>query len=151
MAQLGRNPLTMQQTQETWVQSMGQEDPWSKEWLPTAIFLPNPMDRGVWWVQTWCCKELGMTEHVAHTYKRVLGKRHSHIRLANGRIAAKTQNRRWVTWGQQPDFWYYYMVFELPTHSAWNSPHSKTSKSQNTLLHSFWCAWPIIAMTTRSW
>ena len=25
---------------ETWVSSLGQEDPWSREWLPTPVFLP---------------------------------------------------------------------------------------------------------------
>ena len=25
--------------QETWVQSMGLEDPWRKEWQPTPVFL----------------------------------------------------------------------------------------------------------------
>ena len=35
--------------QETWVQSIGQEAPMEKKWLPTPIFcLENPMDRGVW-------------------------------------------------------------------------------------------------------
>ena len=27
--------------QETWVQSLGQEDPLRREWLPTPIFLPE--------------------------------------------------------------------------------------------------------------
>ena len=27
--------------QETWVQSLGQEDPWRREWLPTPVFLPG--------------------------------------------------------------------------------------------------------------
>ena len=53
--------------QETRVQSLGQEDPWRREWPPTPVFLPgefpgqrgpgsrfqssclgNPMDRGAW-------------------------------------------------------------------------------------------------------
>ena len=28
-------------TQETWVQSLGQEDPWRRKWQPTAVFLPG--------------------------------------------------------------------------------------------------------------
>ena len=27
--------------QESWVQSMGQEDPWRREWQPTPVFLPG--------------------------------------------------------------------------------------------------------------
>ena len=27
--------------QETWVQSLGQEDPLEKEWLPILVFLPG--------------------------------------------------------------------------------------------------------------
>ena len=27
--------------QKTWVQSLGQEDPWRKEWQPTPVFLPG--------------------------------------------------------------------------------------------------------------
>ena len=35
---------------ETWVRSLGQEDPWRRKWQPTPIFLPkNPMDGGAWW------------------------------------------------------------------------------------------------------
>ena len=33
-----KNPLAMQ---ETWVQSLGQEDPLEKEWLSTLLFLPG--------------------------------------------------------------------------------------------------------------
>ena len=33
-----------------WVQSLGREDPWSREWQPTPVFMPgNPIDGGVWW------------------------------------------------------------------------------------------------------
>ena len=27
--------------QETWVPSLGKEDPWRREWLPTPVFLPG--------------------------------------------------------------------------------------------------------------
>ena len=30
----------MQETQETQVQSLGQEDPWRRKWQPTPVFLP---------------------------------------------------------------------------------------------------------------
>ena len=46
VAQLVKSPPTMQ---ETWVRSLGQEDPWRREWQPTPVFfLDNPMDRGAW-------------------------------------------------------------------------------------------------------
>ena len=36
--------------QETWVWSLGWEDPWRRKWQPTAVFLPGEsMDRGAWW------------------------------------------------------------------------------------------------------
>ena len=35
--------------QESWVPSLGWEDPWRREWQPTPVFLlENPMDRGAW-------------------------------------------------------------------------------------------------------
>ena len=34
--------------QETQVQSLGWEDPWSREWLPSPASLENSMDSGVW-------------------------------------------------------------------------------------------------------
>ena len=54
---------TCQSVQETWVQSLGQEDPLEKsmETHPSSLCLENPMDRGAWWAtvrgvtssQTW--------------------------------------------------------------------------------------------------
>ena len=38
MAQQVKNPPAMQ---ETWVQTLGWEDPQRREWLPTPIFLPR--------------------------------------------------------------------------------------------------------------
>ena len=38
--------------QETWIWSLGFEDPWRRKWQPTPVFqycLGNPMDRGTWW------------------------------------------------------------------------------------------------------
>ena len=35
--------------QETWVQSLSQEDRWRRKWLPTPVFLlENSTDRGAW-------------------------------------------------------------------------------------------------------
>ena len=36
----------MQETQETWVWFLGQEDPLEKE---MAVYSRNPMDKGAWW------------------------------------------------------------------------------------------------------
>jgi len=34
---------------ETWIRSLGWEDPLEKKWQPTPVFLPgDPMDRGAW-------------------------------------------------------------------------------------------------------
>ena len=35
---------------ETWIQSLGQEDPLEREWQPTPVFLPGEWteDRGAW-------------------------------------------------------------------------------------------------------
>ena len=38
VAQMIKNPLA---TRETWVQSLGGEDPQRKEWQPTPVFLPG--------------------------------------------------------------------------------------------------------------
>ena len=41
----------MQETEETWVQFLGQEDPLEKEMAThsSILALENPMDRGGWW------------------------------------------------------------------------------------------------------
>ena len=38
VAQMVKNLPAMR---ETWVQSLGQEDPWRSEWQPTPVFLPG--------------------------------------------------------------------------------------------------------------
>ena len=51
--------------QETWVQSLGWEDPWRRAWQPTPVFLPGESpwteepgrQRG--------CKESGTTERLS--------------------------------------------------------------------------------------
>ena len=50
--------------QETWVQSLGWEDPWRREWQSTPdSCLESPMDREAW--QTTICgvAESDTTEH----------------------------------------------------------------------------------------
>ena len=63
---------------ETRVQSLSQEVPWRREWLPTAVFLPREFhgQRSLAgcspWIQAsrllcpWVHKELDMTEQVTH-------------------------------------------------------------------------------------
>ena len=41
VAQPVKNPPAMQEMQETWVQSLGSEDPLEEEMQPTPIFLPE--------------------------------------------------------------------------------------------------------------
>ena len=41
-----RTRPTVQETQRTRVQLLGQEEPWRRARQPTPVFLVNPMDRG---------------------------------------------------------------------------------------------------------
>ena len=59
VAQLVKNPPAMW---ETWVQSLGWEDPWRREWLPTPVFGPREF-HGLY--SPWGCKELGTTEQLS--------------------------------------------------------------------------------------
>ena len=60
----------MQEMQETWVQSSGQEDPLEKEWQPTPVFLlENSIDRGAWRATVQAVAESDMTEYAgSHTH-----------------------------------------------------------------------------------
>ena len=50
--------------QETWVQSLGQEDPWRRKWLPIPVFLPGEFygHKSLAGYSPWGHKELDMTE-----------------------------------------------------------------------------------------
>ena len=52
--------------QETFVQSLGQEDPWRREWLLTSTFLPGKphRQRSLVGYSPWGCKESDMTEQL---------------------------------------------------------------------------------------
>ena len=66
----------MQETQEMWVQSLSQKDPWSRKWQPTPIFFPGKFhgQRRLVSYSPWGHKELSITEHAcAHTHT------HTHI------------------------------------------------------------------------
>ena len=50
LAKLVKNLPAMQETQETWVQFLGWEDPLEGNGNPLQYScLENPMDRGAWW------------------------------------------------------------------------------------------------------
>ena len=49
--------------QETWVRSLGQEDPWKRKWQPTPVFLPGESHgQRVWRVIAYGVAEWGTTE-----------------------------------------------------------------------------------------
>ena len=61
----GKKNLPMQETKETWVQSLGQEDP-PRERNGTPLqysCLGNVMHRGAWWATVCGVVESDMTEH----------------------------------------------------------------------------------------
>ena len=53
--------------QETWVRSLGREDPWRKDWLPTPIFLPGKFhgQRSLAGHSPQSCKKLDTTERIS--------------------------------------------------------------------------------------
>ena len=59
VAQLVKNLPTMW---ETWVRSLGWEDPWRRERLPTPVFWPGEI-HGLY--SSWGHKELDMTEQLS--------------------------------------------------------------------------------------
>ena len=66
VAQMVKNLPAMQ---ETWVPSLGQEDPLEKEWQTTPAFLPGKFQGQMSLVgyNPWCHKELDMTEWLSLT------------------------------------------------------------------------------------
>ena len=71
VAQLVKNPPAMW---ETWVQSLGWEDPLEESWQPTPAFLPGDSS----WTEEpgyspWGCKELDTTERLSTAQPHVRG------------------------------------------------------------------------------
>ena len=67
--------MWMQETQETRVESVGQEDPPRGENGNRLQYscLGSPMDRGAWQATPWGCKELDITERLsAHTHTPII-------------------------------------------------------------------------------
>ena len=66
VAQLVKNPPAMW---ETWVWSLGWEDPWRREKLPTPVFWPGEF-HGL--CSPWDCKELDVTEWLSLSHAYIL-------------------------------------------------------------------------------
>ena len=66
MAQLVKNLPAMW---ETWVQTLGQEDLWRREWQPTPVLLPGKShgQRSLVGYRPWGHKESDTTEGPTHT------------------------------------------------------------------------------------
>ena len=64
MAQVVKNLLVVQKTQEMWVVSLGQEDPLEEEMAPTPVFLPGKShgQRSLMGYSPWDHKESDMIE-----------------------------------------------------------------------------------------
>ena len=60
----------MQETQETWVQSLGPEGPLEEKWQPTPVFLAGEChgQRSLMGYHPQGCTEPDMTEATPHTY-----------------------------------------------------------------------------------
>ena len=67
VAQWSRIHLPMQETQETWVQSLGREDPLKRKWQPTQVVLAGKFHglRSLVVYGPWCDKELDTTEQLS--------------------------------------------------------------------------------------
>ena len=61
VAQLVKNPPAIR---ETWIQSLGWEEPWKREWLPTPVFLTGEFygQRSLAGYSPWGLEQLDMTE-----------------------------------------------------------------------------------------
>ena len=59
--------MVLVETQEIWVQSLGQEDPLEEEMAPTPVFLPGKFhgQRSLAGYSPQGCKELDMTEQLS--------------------------------------------------------------------------------------
>ena len=85
VAQLVKNLPAMQ---ETWVQSLGWEDPWRREWLPTPVFLPAEFhgQRSLECGSSWGRKKSDTTEQLStHTHTHT----HTHTLCHNSSSGTK--------------------------------------------------------------
>ena len=63
MPQMVKNLPAMQETQ---ARSLGQEDPWRKEWLPTPVFLPGEGASGLY--SPWGSQRVGQDQATTPFY-----------------------------------------------------------------------------------
>ena len=65
MAQQVKNLPAVQETRETRVRSLGQEDPWRRKWQPTPVLLPGEPheQRSLSDYSPKGCNESDMTKH----------------------------------------------------------------------------------------
>ena len=73
---VGQTVKNLLVAQEIQVRSLGQEDPWRREWLPTPEFFPGKFhgQRSLADYGAWGCKESDTTEHThTHTFTIQIG------------------------------------------------------------------------------
>ena len=65
-----KNPPAMQETQETQVRSLPEEEPWRRKWQPTPVFLPGKFhgQKSLAGYSPWVCKESDTTEHTRTSF-----------------------------------------------------------------------------------
>ena len=93
--------LSMQETQEMWVQSLGWEIPWRREWLPTPVFLPGKFQgqRSLGSSSLWSGKELDMAEWLTQTHRHTDTHTDTHTHTVPGCILFLYYP--WGEWGQE--------------------------------------------------
>ena len=71
VAQLKKKPPAIQETWETWVRSLCQEDPLKKEMATTPVFLPGEFhgQKSLAGYSPWGRKESDTTEMTEHTHR----------------------------------------------------------------------------------
>ena len=97
-------PPVMQEPQETWVQSLGQEDPspgWEHGNPLQYSCLENPMDRGTWWAtvyrvaksRTWL-RQLSTDTSILPLYKMLICLSHTFLFRSNHCSSDKIKFKR---------------------------------------------------------
>ena len=79
-----KNLPAIQKTQETWAQSLGQEDHLNRAWQSTAAFLPGEShgQRRLAVCSLWGYKQSDRSEVTEHTYvHRALGRLHFRLKF----------------------------------------------------------------------
>ena len=84
-----KNSPTMQETQETQVQSLGQEDPLKEDMATHSSILAwrIRMDRGAWWITVHGVTELDTTEATYHAHM-LMGDSDSALKTLRGAVSS---------------------------------------------------------------